>query len=494
MMPSRCGSAIDLLDQFDAHRKEHRFKEDSILFISITALVFVSRIPFLGPGYGLQPDAWRVALAAHRIATTGEYSVSRFPGFPVQEIASAVFWAGGPWALNGITALLSGVGAAFLALSLKALGRKDHTIAGLALAFIPVVYIYSTMPLDSVWAVALILGSLYAVLLRRPMLAGVLLGLAVGCRITSGAMLLPLGLFLVAGHRRGALREMSQFASWTAVVAAAAYWPVVATYGWRFFTFSEGFGYPPWRDVVRQATLEVWGSLGSLGVLVAMVALVLRATAFRTIRFRFLSDEGLQVTACILTMSLYTIAYLRLPHQPKYLMPLLPFAILLLNLLLDRRVFLFVCSMFIAAPFVTVGRSGIHPGPVFSSHYARQRDMAFIEQVVSAANRLNERVTVVAGSWQPKIEGVLLGRPPALADYVYGLDAATFARRGRPVYYLPGVSEYNRALTGADLAGLGAKPLLSDGPEEERAGESRRVRAEPVVLPLARGRVGSAEE
>lgn len=52
----------------------------------VLVVVLFSRLPFLDAGYGVNADAWRVARAAHEIATTGQYSVSRFPGYPIQEI------------------------------------------------------------------------------------------------------------------------------------------------------------------------------------------------------------------------------------------------------------------------------------------------------------------------------------------------------------------------------------------------------------------------
>jgi hypothetical protein len=70
-------------------------------------IVLLSRLPFLDAGYGANVDAWRVARVAHDIATSGEYSVSRFPGYPVQEIVCSWFWNGGPIMLNGLTALFS---------------------------------------------------------------------------------------------------------------------------------------------------------------------------------------------------------------------------------------------------------------------------------------------------------------------------------------------------------------------------------------------------
>ena len=435
---------------------------DSVLFLCVTAIVLASRLPFLGPGYGLQPDAWRVALAAHHIANTGEYWVSRFPGNPVHELTSALLWAGGPWALNGMTALFSGIASAFFALSLKALRYPDAILASLALACIPVVYIFSTMSLDSVWALAFILGALYLVILRRPVLAGLSLGLSIGCRITSGAMLLPLAVLLLQRQsRREALVNIARLCVATGVIGAAAFAPVLVTYGWSFFTFSETMGYPPWHDVFLQATTEVWGSLGVLGLLVALLFLVFKPPTLLAAHSRPTGDAGLQLIAWAVAIILYTVAFLRLPHQSKYLIPLLPFVLLLLNRLLERRVFVALCVVLIASPFVTVGRSGVHLGPIFSQQTARRDDMDFVERIILRANGLHQRAVVVVGAWLPKILGVLLDQPPGNVEYLYALTASDLQRHlaESAVYYLPDIREYNRALTGLDLADSRALPL-----------------------------------
>jgi hypothetical protein len=382
----------------------------------------------------------------------------------VQEIVCSLLWTGGPWVLNGLTALFSGIASAFFALSMRALGRNGHMIASLALALIPIVYSYSTMSLDSVWALAFILSGLYLVLVRRPVLAGAALGIAIGCRLTSGAMLIPMGLLLARGQpRQGALRHTLWFSVVASVIGAAAFAPALAKYGWGSFSFHET-GYPPWRDVVQQATLDMWGSLGFVGLLAAVVSLAFKPTTFRTIRFRPLSDAGLQVIAWVLAIALYVIAYLRLPHQAKYLIPMLPFVILLLDRILDRRVFIVVCSMFIASPFLTIGRTGMHAGPIFSEHSARRGDMEFVERVISRVNDLPERAVVVVGAWLPKIQGVLLGQPQGMAEYVYALNASDLESRlaQGAVYYLPEIREYNRRLAGIDLADFGAGPLPAE--------------------------------
>ena len=83
----------------------------SALFALVAGIVVCSRLPFLRPGYGADADAWRVARVAHAMAATRDYEASRLPGYPVQEIGSALpAWAG-PVGLNGATAVMSAAAA-----------------------------------------------------------------------------------------------------------------------------------------------------------------------------------------------------------------------------------------------------------------------------------------------------------------------------------------------------------------------------------------------
>ncbi len=353
---------------------------------------------------------------------------------------------------------------------MKKLGCKDYLIASLALAFVPVVYVSSTMSVDNVWALCFILIGLYFVLLRQPVSAGVAVGIAIGCRITSGAMLLPMCLLLAKGQtKRAAFRDVFGLSTAAGVVALAAFAPVLAKYGWGFLTFYEPDGYLPWRGVVRRATLEVWGNLGLAGLLVAAVSLTLSPNRFRPLRLYFTprSDAGVQLLAWVLSIALYVIAYLRLPHQAKYLIPIVPFVILFLGGTLKRRVFVIVCSILIASPFVTIDRAGMQAGPIFWDQMARRREMEFVERVISRANDVHEKAVIIAGAWLPKIQVLSLGRSQDTEKYVYALDESELKRRrseGSPVYYLADMHTYNVVVTGVDPAEFGAEALFADGP------------------------------
>jgi len=439
--------------------------DSTVLFFLLVGIVFISRLPFLDAGYGTQPDAWRVAMTARSIALTGEYSASRLPGYPLHELVCSLFWRGGPWVLNGLTALFSGIAGGFFALSLKRLGSHRYILGGLALSFVPVIYVNSTMSLDNVWALAFILAALYFVLVNRTLVAGICLGVAIGCRITSAAMMVPMVLLLAHGNdRQEALQRIFKLCVPATIIGAAAFAIVFATYGPGFFRFSE-HGYPAVADIIRRATVDVWGVLGIVGLLAAMILFVINSSKLRSIKTD--SSARIQLLAWLVAIAIYTIAYLRLPHQSRYLIPAVPFIILALETILTERSFSFVCIILLFSSFIGgAGRSGLRPGAIFSEYTARKQDMVTIAQVAALGDAFPNKAVVVSGWWLPKIEGTLFATSRGMTDYVYLLDATELRKRlgdGFALYYLPGIREYNTQVYGVDLAKFGAKPLLPDG-------------------------------
>src|SRR5689334_4636951 len=80
-------------------------------FPALLALfVFASRLPYLRPGYGLDPDAYRV-IGAARSLRQGAYAASRLAGYPLHEAITALTLPGGPRLVNGATALASALAA-----------------------------------------------------------------------------------------------------------------------------------------------------------------------------------------------------------------------------------------------------------------------------------------------------------------------------------------------------------------------------------------------
>lgn len=211
-------------------------------FLLVLLLIFISRIPFLYSGFGVEEDAWAMRLVAERIATSGNYEVSRLPGHPVQEFMYSLIWNRGAVAFNLLTLLLSTVGIAFFMMSLYKLQIRNYLWPGVALAFVPVIYNNSANALDYTWALSFLMMSFYFVVRNNAIVAGLFMALAIGCRITSGAMLLPycfLAWQLVPTHR--SVGSVVKIIGAAILFSILIFIPVFNTYGFDFFNITSIF-------------------------------------------------------------------------------------------------------------------------------------------------------------------------------------------------------------------------------------------------------------
>ncbi len=431
-----------------------------IWFAALFAVVLLSRLPFIGVEYGQEFDAWRVARAARHIAESGEYETSRAPGYPVQEIVCSWIWRGGPWAINGATAIFSAIAATALAAVARRMGGRDWWLAGLAFAVVPVVYVGSVNGKDYLWSLAFVMLSICAVLRARPLSAGVLLGLACGCRITAAAMILPLGLMLLGELPRTIrIAGVARLLLATFATALAAYSPVLLRYGFGATTFYESLGRPTWQAVITLGTLDVWGAAGLVGISIAAIGgcvRLLRRDRPPT------PDNALLTPALVLMAAIYLAAYVRLPHQAGYLIPFVSAVILLAVRWCPRPAFFACAGCLLMSPFVSVSRDGIGAGCILADHTQRVQNTASIRRFLDFAESLPGHNVIVVGAWEPQIAVLAPERLHGHNDYFYTLDEKELLpllREGRPVWFMPEIREFNLRVNRLDLARYGARDL-----------------------------------
>lgn len=469
---------------------------DHLLFWFTPAIVLISRLPFLGAGYGNDPDAWEMVNAARTIRATGHYTASRLPGYPLPEYAYAVLQSGGPLLVNGCTALLGLFGVACFVKSMKHLRCPSPHLAGLALAMTPVVFVNSINAMDYIWALTFILASCHLALIRRSPAAGFVLGAAAACRLTSLLMLVPLSFLLLWRGARGRRRDLATFVVPALLTTVVAYAPVLVTYGLHAAAYSRPGAYPPLVEVFSRATLRIWGPLGLLGLAAGAVpALVGGKDRRRGVSLA--DEEKATLVAAALAVTLYVGLFLFLPLEEGYLIPAVPFVILLLGRLWRPAAFRLICILLCLSPFLAgLNRSEAVPaktmsrwacefhvggqrftldclrGPILRDHAERRHGMAFVDRILQRAAGLPPGSVVLVGYWLPQIRARLgAARPEGLPSewtgatdvrFAYLLsreELAGFAAAGTPVYYLPEMAEFNEEACGADPARGGAMSL-----------------------------------
>jgi hypothetical protein len=353
---------------------------------ALLALVFyLVRMPFINEGYGTDPDAWRVVMTAQHLLDTGQYFPSRLPGNPLHELVTTLFVPGGWIAMCLVTATISLLGVYFFARILDHLNLPARGLMTICFAFTPLLYINSLATMDYMWTLTCLLGCYLAILKDRPVLAGVLLGCAIGFRLQSFAFGPSIAILL---WRTGRIKELPSFCLAVGGAAVVAFSPVLVVYGISFFNFYDA---PiPYRDVLQLLGKEALGILGGAGVL-AGAALSLH-------RLRHLPHDAVKdpyVLSWVAVVVFYFISFLRLPHEIAYLMPVFPFGMILMAKYYTKPALIgaVICIVLAGTVDVTTHSAGarlsairnasIGKGLIFSNKETMDAQHAFVRQVMS---------------------------------------------------------------------------------------------------------------
>jgi len=452
------------------------FNKKYFLFITLFLIVLISRIPFLSAGYGVEEDSWGIALAAFHTKLSGVYEPSRLPGHPVQELIYSVLWGTGHIVFNGLCALFSAVGVVIFALILKQLNFKHFFIASLAFAFIPVYYISSTYTIDFVWTETFVLIALYYLLKNKFIVCGVFLGLAIGCRITSGAMLLP---FMIISwqnndQKQNAIHLIKMIIPIT-LITILAFIPIIAQFGFSFFMFYDQFPYPPISKVLYKMLIGVFGLIGVIAMGMAILTiLVNRKKQNAGEAFENKLDKKIIFSSFIIIV-LYTISYFRLPQKSGYMIPILPFVILLFGYYLNGTNFKLLCIAFIPSSFfcsinltdslrgathsnysiiTTVSGQELFfdpfSGPLFSDYSKRKQKMKYTEMLLEKTSSLHSKTVIIAGWWYNEAMVEMISHSKnnfvTFESYINPMELNKYRTDGYAIVYLPEQKVYNELM------------------------------------------------
>lgn len=295
-------------------------------FAILGVLFILVRLPYINYGHGTDPDAWRVAMTAYHLLETGDYYPSRLPGNPLHEFIMTAFIAGGWIATNLATALMSLAGVYLFARIVKFHDFPYQGLMVFGFAFTPLLYINSISTMDYMWTLTFILASYLSTVKQRPILTGLFVGLAIGCRLQSAILLPPLAYYF---WRTGNWKAVVPMGGTAGGVAALCFTPVLVTYGLDFMNYYDAsVGY---QDVIRLLGKEALGILGGLGVLAG--------AAISLPRLMKLPGDALKdpaVGTWLLLLGIYFVSFTRLPHEIAYLIPVFPFGLFIMGRYFSR--------------------------------------------------------------------------------------------------------------------------------------------------------------
>ena len=316
---------------------------------AILVLVAISRVPFVGGGLGARSDAWRVGLSTHCLLSGQGYHLSRKPGYPLTEFVCTPLRAldeqlgGRLLAINCFMLAVTLACVLLFYVIAKRLGVRSLWLLVLTFAFNPLVWQESLGTMGYVFALTWVLAGVYALLRRRMWIAGVLLGCAVGARLTSCLAVIPMGYLVWRNRRR--MRDVCAFCLLSGAVGAAWMIPVLCVQGVRILPGAD----PVPSFLKKWAWVLAYKGIGLNAFLILVAGLV---WAHRRIVRVLLKERDRDTIFLLLCVAPVLILCLVKPYFAGYVLPAVPFALIFLDKVLGRKLLYAFCLASVLNGFV----------------------------------------------------------------------------------------------------------------------------------------------
>ncbi len=306
-------------------------KRKTAYFFLFSWIVINYPLTFLG--YGSDMDAWRVAETAKKIWHFKHYFASRSVGFPLFELAVSPLVNIGKWYLSNLLPFIFNIIVFFALLHLAEKEKLRYPKLTLfTFMFLPVVIKNATSTMDYMPALALILWAYVLMLEHKWWLMGLFIGLSCGFRPTCAVFIIPTLIFTYIETK--SFFQVFKVMIISFICGVIAYSPYLLTYGIgipspvlkydHFFRILLG-GYK---------ALVLFGIVQTLALVYVLVGIVRKFVANKSSTHFFLFHFS--------NIIVWIILYALMPHEPEYLLPIVPSIILILDKYLSKKLFIFV--------------------------------------------------------------------------------------------------------------------------------------------------------
>jgi len=299
---------------------------------SLVVLAAMLYIPLAFLGYGSDSDSFNVVRTGQYFVETLDYIPSRLPGYFVHEVfVYFLNLAGG--------SLLSNLGSVAMALLLlvsfnrvcRILLVPHPNLLTLVLMIHPFVWVNAASTIDYLWALGFAFLGFERLLKKKYIAASMLLALAIGCRLSTA---LVIGLFLLYVYLQYKDQRRNLLLSGLAValISLLLFIPPLDFLEWdisRWLVLSMGdpMLWTPQLRIGRflYKNLMFWGVPAALWLLFMFARGVIKPGTIQVRKWDLLT------WFCLAVILASEVLFLRVPIEMEYLLPLLPFVLILLG-------------------------------------------------------------------------------------------------------------------------------------------------------------------
>jgi hypothetical protein len=328
--------------------------------VYLTLFFFISRIPFINLGFSAftsptDYDVLAVVNSAYLLRYCGVYTVSRFPGYPFYEIFNTLLIDGSWLATNASTMIISFICVIFFAKILNIFKIKNKALLVFTFAFIPLIWINSTITMDYMWSLMFILMGSYLVFSDKYSLAGIAIGFAIGSRFTSAFMIFPVVLWTLSNKIN--CKKILTLISTASGAALVLFLPVFYKYKLEFLSGS-GFLYTMLvRKSFSMAISIVALAFNSMVMELFGVAALTMLIIFVILNFKnkpHTNELRHLLNFCWLTMFIYILLYFIFPYKVAYLIPVVPWGLIALNEHFKKKFTIIICVLLLLNSVVSI--------------------------------------------------------------------------------------------------------------------------------------------
>ncbi len=329
-------------------------KFPAIVYLAL--IFFVSRLPFIALGFSAftnptDQDVLAVVNSAYLLRYVHAYTVSRFPGYPLYEFVNALFIGGGWVATNTATMVVSFICMIIFARILNLFKMKNKGLLVFTFTFIPVIWINSTITMDYMWSLMFILLGSYFVFSGNYTMAGVAIGLSIGSRFTSAFMIIPI--IFWALQKKEKIREIMTFIYTAMGTAFVLFLPVFYKYKLEFL---RGSGFLSTTPITNPGSLTMSLAFENMIIeLFGVAALIfLIFSVLLTLKNKPFSENKSLLIFCWLTIIIFIPLYFIFPFKVAYLIPIVPWGLILINENLKKTFTVIVCFLLLINGIVSI--------------------------------------------------------------------------------------------------------------------------------------------
>lgn len=322
--------------------KMTRYFKETLMIL----MVILSRLPFIFNSLGSDLDAWREVYTGKALHTDHIYNVSRFPGYPLSEITYSFIYDWPYWSINLLSVLFTAGCCLYFLKILEFFKIKSSFFISFVFSFIPIIYVNSTVAMEYNWSLFFLLGSLYHLLNRKLWIPTLFLGLMVSARFNN-IIFLPAFTFL-AYHQFGRkIKKTVQFSVLSVVFICLCFSPVILKYGAGFLQ-SSGASEVSFPTLLSLGTLHVYGILGFISIFLALIVQFFMG-GYQSMKESYKNPF---MTFCIIMIALNLAFFMKYPLEAGYLIPSIPFVLILLQHILNEKLMKFVLISLFLSPFL----------------------------------------------------------------------------------------------------------------------------------------------